>query len=39
MVGIDTITKTITTNTWCHQGVTPPEGLEYVVDAKSKGRK
>ena len=39
MVGIDTMTKTITTNTWCHSGTTPPEGLPYVVDAKSKAKK
>ena len=39
MVGIDTLTKTITTNTWCHSGTTPPEGLPYVVDAKSKAKK
>jgi hypothetical protein len=34
MVGLDTDTKIVRTNQWCHNGEWPPEAKEYYYDKK-----
>jgi hypothetical protein len=39
MVGIDTETKTITPNMWCHEGRWPEQALQYKLTDKKVRRK
>ena len=34
MVGIDTMSKIVTTNKWCHNGEWPEIALPYKLDRK-----
>ena len=34
MVGIDTFSKKVTPNQWCHQGYWPESALPYKLDSK-----
>jgi hypothetical protein len=36
MVGLNTNTKIVTTNEWCHKGEWPPEAKEYYYDKKDR---
>ena len=37
MVGIDTISKQVTPNVWCHTGDWPDAALPYKIPDKKKG--
>jgi hypothetical protein len=36
MVGIDTLSKKVTPNKWCHDGEWPATALPYKLDKKKK---